>query len=62
MIIEYMLKLDLVVVFISFLTMIILFILGVPIPNALIWVFVGSLILVLITFLLMQFYKSRYNE
>lgn len=62
MIIEYMLKLDLVVVVISLLTMVILFILGVPIPNALIWVFVGSLILVLITFLLLQFYKSRYNE
>lgn len=61
MVIEYVLKLDLVVTFVSLFTIVILFILGVPIPKALVWVFIGSLVLVLLTLLLLQLYK-RYIE
>lgn len=59
MVIEYILKLDLVVTFVSLFTIIILFILGVSIPKALVWVFIGSLGLVLLTLLLLQLYKRH---
>lgn len=59
MVIEYILKLDLVVTFVSLFTIVILFILGVPIPKALVWVFIGSLVLVLLTLLLLQLYKRH---
>ena len=59
MVIEYILKLDLVVTFVSLFTIIILFILGVSIPKALVWVFIGSLVLVLLTLLLLQLYKRH---
>lgn len=59
MVIEYVLKLDLVVTFVSLFTIVILFILGVPIPKALVWVFIGSLVLVLLTLLLLQLYKQH---
>lgn len=59
MVIEYVLKLDLVVTFVSLFTIVILFILGVPIPKALVWVFIGSLVLVLLTLLLLQLYKRH---
>ena len=59
MVIEYILKLDLVVTFVSLFTIVILFILGVPIPKALVWVFIGSLGLVLLTLLLLQLYKRH---
>lgn len=62
MIIEYMLKLDLVVTFVSLVTMVILFILDVPIPRALIWIFVISLVIVAITFLALKFYQSKYGD
>ena len=62
MVIEYILKLDLVVTFVSFFTIVILFILGVPIPKALVWVFIGSLVLVLLTLLLLQLYKRHIEE
>lgn len=62
MVIEYVLKLDLVVTFVSLFTIIILFILGVPIPKALVWVFIGSLVLVLLTLLLLQLYKRHIEE
>ena len=62
MVIEYVLKLDLVVTFVSLFTIIILFILGVPIPKALVWVFIGSLVLVLLTLLLLQLYKQHIEE
>ena len=62
MVIEYVLKLDLVVTFISLFTIVILFILGVPIPKALVWVFIGSLVLVLLTLLLLQLYKRHIEE
>ena len=62
MVIEYVLKLDLVVTFVSLFTMVILFILGVPIPKALVWVFIGSLVLVLLTLLLLQLYKRHIEE
>ena len=59
MVIEYVLKLDLVVTFVSLFTIVILFILGVPIPKALVWIFIGSLALVLLTLLLLQLYKRH---
>lgn len=62
MVIEYVLKLDLVVTFVSLFTIIILFILGVPIPKALVWVFIGSLVLVLLTLLLLQLYKRHIEK
>ena len=62
MVIEYILKLDLVVTFVSLFTIVILFILGVPIPKALVWVFIGSLVLVLLTLLLLQLYKQHIEE
>ena len=62
MVIEYILKLDLVVTFVSLFTIVILFILGVPIPKALVWVFIGSLVLVLLTLLLLQLYKRHIEE
>ena len=62
MIIEYMLKLDLVVTFVSLVTMVILFILDVPIPRALVWIFVISLVIVAITFLALKFYQSKYGD
>ncbi len=62
MVIEYVLKLDLVVTFVSLFTIVILFILGVPIPKALVWVFIGSLVLVLLTLLLLQLYKRHIEE
>ena len=62
MVIEYVLKLDLVVTFISLFTIVILFILGVPIPKALVWVFIGSLVLILLTLLLLQLYKRHIEE
>lgn len=62
MVIEYVLKLDLVVTFVSLFTIVILFILGVPIPKALVWVFIGSLVLVLLTLLLLQLYKQHIEE
>lgn len=61
MVIEYMLKLDLVVTFVSLFTMIILFILDVTIPRALIWIFLISLVVVAITFLALKFYQSKYG-
>ena len=62
MVIEYVLKLDLVVTFVSLFTIVILFILGVPIPKALVWVFIGSLVLILLTLLLLQLYKRHIEE
>lgn len=62
MVIEYVLKLDLVVTFVSLFTIVILFILGVPIPKVLVWVFIGSLVLVLLTLLLLQLYKRHIEE
>ena len=62
MVIEYILKLDLVVTFVSLFTIIILFTLGVSIPKALVWVFIGSLVLVLLTLLLLQLYKRHIEE
>ena len=62
MVIEYILKLDLVVTFVSLFTIVILFILGVPIPKALVWIFIGSLVLVLLTLLLLQLYKRHIEE
>ena len=62
MVIEYILKLDLVVTFVSLFTIVILFILGVPIPKALVWVFIGSLVLILLTLLLLQLYKRHIEE
>ena len=62
MVIEYVLKLDLVVTFVSLFTIVILFILGVPIPKALVWVFIGSVVLVLLTLLLLQLYKQHIEE
>ena len=62
MVIEYVLKLDLVVTFVSLFTIVILFILGVPIPKALVWVFIGSVVLVLLTLLLLQLYKRHIEE
>ena len=62
MVIEYVLKLDLVVTFVSLFTIIILFILGVPIPKALVWVFIVSLVLILLTLLLLQLYKRHIEE
>lgn len=62
MVIEYVLKLDLVVTFVSLFTIVILFILGVPIPKALVWVFIGSLVLVLLTLLLLQLYRWHIEE
>ena len=62
MVIEYVLKLDIVVTFVSLFTIVILFILGVPIPKALVWVFIGSLVLVLLTLLLLQLYKRHIEE
>lgn len=62
MVIEYVLKLDLVVTFVSLFTIVILFILGVPIPKALVWVFIGSLVLVLLTLLLLQLYKRHIEK
>lgn len=62
MVIEYVLKLDLVVTFVSLFTIVILFILGVPIPKALVWVFIGSLVLVLLTLLLLQLYRRHIEE
>ena len=59
MVIEYVLKLDIVVTFVSLFTIVILFILGVPIPKALVWIFIGSLALVLLTLLLLQLYKRH---
>lgn len=61
MIIEYMLKLDLVVTVVSLVTMIILLILDVTIPRALIWIFIISLVVVAITFLALKFYQSKYG-
>ena len=62
MVIEYVLKLDLIVTFVSLFTIVILFILGVPIPKALVWVFIGSLVLILLTLLLLQLYKRHIEE
>lgn len=61
MIIEYMLKLDLVVTVVSLVTMIILLILDVTIPRALIWIFIISLVVVAITFLGLKLYQSKYG-
>lgn len=62
MIIEYMLKLDLVVTFVSLFTMIILLILDVSIPRALIWLFIISLVVVILTYLALKFYQSKYED
>lgn len=59
MVIEYMLKLDLVVTFVSMVTMIILFILDIPVPRALILLFIISLIVVALTFIALKLFQLR---
>ena len=61
MVIEYMLKLDLVVTFVSMVTMIILFILDIPVPRALILLFIISLIVVALTFIALKLFQLRYG-
>lgn len=56
MVIEYMLKLDLVVTFVSMVTMIILFILDIPVPRVLILLFIISLIVVALTFIALKLF------
>lgn len=59
MVIEYMLKLDLVVTFVSMVTMIILFILDIPVPRVLILLFIISLIVVALTFIALKLFQLR---
>ena len=61
MLFEYFLKFDLVVTFVALFTMVILWILELPIPKALLWIFGVSLIVSIITLLLIQFLKSKNN-
>lgn len=61
-IIEYFLKFDMVITFVALLTIIILLILGIPIPKALLWIAGVSLMISIITLLLMRLYKSKNNS
>ncbi|SHE65960.1 hypothetical protein SAMN02745249_00858 [Atopostipes suicloacalis DSM 15692] len=61
MLFEYFLKFDMVVTFVALFTMVILWILELPIPKALLWIFGVSLIVSIITLLLIQFLKSKNN-
>jgi len=59
LLIEYFLKFDMVIAFVSLLTIIMLLILGIPIPKALLWVFIVSLIITVITLLLIRLNQSN---
>jgi len=61
MIFEYFLKFDMVVTFVALFTMVILWILELPIPKALLWIFAVSLMISIITLLLIQLHKSKNN-
>lgn len=61
MLFEYFLKFDMVVTFVALFTMVILWILELPIPKALLWISGVSLIVSIITLLLIQFLKSKNN-
>ena len=52
--VEFFLKMDLVVTVVSLVTMFVLMLLEVPIPGALVGVFIGSLALVFLTYLLLR--------
>lgn len=62
MIFEYFLKFDMVVTFVALFTIVLLWILKLPIPKALFWVFIVSLLISLLTLLLIHFYRSKNNE
>lgn len=60
--VEFFLKMDLVVTVVSLVTMFVLMLLEVPIPGALVGVFIGSLALVFVTFLLLRLLESTKKE
>lgn len=60
--VEFFLKMDLIVTVVSLVTMFVLMLLEVPIPGALIGVFIGSLAIVLVTFLLLRLLESTKKE
>ncbi len=60
--VEFFLKMDLVVTVVSLVTMFVLMLLEVPIPGALVGVFIGSLALVFLTFLLLRLLESTKKE
>ena len=62
LIVEYFLKFDMVVTFVALFTIIMLLILGIPIPKALLWIFGVSLMISIITLLLIRLYKSKTNQ
>ncbi len=60
--VEFFLKMDLVVTVVSLVTMFVLMLLEVPIPGALVGVFIGSLALVFVTFFLLRLLESNKKE
>lgn len=61
MIFEYFLKFDMVVTFVALFTIVMLWILKLPVPKALLWIFGVSLMITFITYLLIYLYQSK-NE
>ncbi len=59
---EFVLQVDLIVAAVSLFTIIVLWILNVPIPNALILIFIISILLMIITLLILRFLDSRKRE
>lgn len=56
---DYMFKLDLVVTFVSLVTIIVLWILKLTIPQVLIWTFVVSLVLLFFTLFMQKYYDAN---
>lgn len=59
---EFVLQVDLIVAAVSLFTIIVLWILNVPIPNALILIFIISILLMIITLLILRFLDSGKRE
>lgn len=59
---KFVLQVDLIVAAVSLFTIIVLWILNVPIPNALILIFIISILLMIITLLILRFLDSRKRE
>ncbi len=59
---EFFLKVDLIVAMVSLFTMFVLMLLEVPIPGVLVGIFMVSLLLVFVTFIIYRIIDSNTNE
>ena len=62
MIIEYLLKFDMVLLFVSLFTIIVLMISDLPVPRVLIWIFIINMIFIIVSYILIRIYKSKKNS